>query len=309
MRHVWIVLLVLLAGYTLTGVVQVRRGERAVVRRFGRVLPHQPEPGLWVGLPWGMDRVDRVVVDRVQSVTVGFREEEGATEPAGQLLTGDHNLVNVQAVLFYKVRPDEVVAYVEQADRVNDLLTRGAEAGMAEWVAGRTVDDVLLHGKNALRSELLQETRRRIGPYQLGVDLLDVRVALITPPEEVKDAFDSVARAQTQIATQRYKAEEGAASRLRMARAERYRTEQATAAYVHSRKLLARREAERFEARLRQYRVGRQSNPHYLRQIWEEERGRLFARLKEGGQLDVLDHRLAGGGLDLFTAPVAPAEK
>ena len=50
------------------GVVQVRPGERAVVRRFGRVLEHKPEPGLWVGLPWGMDRVDRVAVDRVQSV-------------------------------------------------------------------------------------------------------------------------------------------------------------------------------------------------------------------------------------------------
>ena len=32
--------------------------------------------------------------------------------PAGQLLTGDHNLVNVQATLYYKVRPDEVEDYV-----------------------------------------------------------------------------------------------------------------------------------------------------------------------------------------------------
>jgi membrane protease subunit HflK len=309
MRYVRILIVVLLVAYALTGVVQVRRGERAVVRRFGRVLEQQPEPGLWVGLPWGLDRVDRVVVDQVRSVTVGFREDETEREPAGQLLTGDHNLVNVQAVLFYKVRPEEVVEYVEQADRVNDLLTRAAEAGLAEWVAGRTVDEVLLNGKSALRAELMRQTARRIEPYRLGVDLLDVRVALVTPPEEVKDAFDSVARAQTQIATQRYKAEEAAQSRLRQARADRYRTEQTTAAYVHSRTLLARREAERFEARLRAYQLGRRSNPHYLRQIWAEERGRLFARLKESGQVDLLDHRLASGGLDLFTAPGMPAEK
>ena len=50
----------LLVGYLLTGVTQVRPGERAVVRRFGRVLEQKPEPGLWIGLPWGMDRVDRV---------------------------------------------------------------------------------------------------------------------------------------------------------------------------------------------------------------------------------------------------------
>src|SRR5262245_12110582 len=100
MRRLKVGLLLLLALYLLTGVVQVRRGERAVVRRFGRVLPYQPDAGLWVGLPWGIDRVDRVDVDNVRSVTVGYNEEESGEReaPPGQLLTGDHNLVNVQVV-------------------------------------------------------------------------------------------------------------------------------------------------------------------------------------------------------------------
>src|SRR5262245_31838941 len=90
-------------GSALPGVVQVGPGERAVVRRFGRVLGPRPEPGLWVGLPWGRDRVDRVAVDRLQSVTVGYQEEAGdQAVPPGQLLTGDHNLVNVRATLYYK---------------------------------------------------------------------------------------------------------------------------------------------------------------------------------------------------------------
>src|SRR5437588_278643 len=104
MRYRWPLLMLLLVGYDLTGCVQVRPGERAVVRRFGRVLPHKPEPGLWVGLPWGMDRVDRVAVDKIQSVTVGYQDAVADQAiPAGQLLTGDHNLVNVQVTLFYKV--------------------------------------------------------------------------------------------------------------------------------------------------------------------------------------------------------------
>src|SRR6516165_9589789 len=124
MRYLWILLL--LVGYGLTGVVPVRPGERAVVRRFGRVLEHKPEPGLWVGLPWGMDRVDRVAVDKVQSVVVGYQEEtdDGLTVPAGQLLTGDHNLVDVQVVITYKVRPEAVEDYVTQQDRVDGLIAR-----------------------------------------------------------------------------------------------------------------------------------------------------------------------------------------
>src|SRR6476469_9592179 len=107
MRKLGIALVAVAVLYLLTGVVQVRRGERAVVRRFGRVLEHSPEPGLWVGLPWGMDRVDRVEVDTVRSVEVGYDEAGGeAALPAGQVLTGDNNLVNVRVTLFYKVRPD-----------------------------------------------------------------------------------------------------------------------------------------------------------------------------------------------------------
>src|SRR6516165_1603175 len=127
MRYLWILVLLVLVGYGLTGVVQVRPGELAVVRRFGRVLGHKPEPGLWVGLPWGMDRVDRVEVDSVRSVTVGYSSEEESSDrniPAGQLLTGDHNLVNVQVVLYYKVRPEEVAQYVVQGARVEGALAR-----------------------------------------------------------------------------------------------------------------------------------------------------------------------------------------
>ena len=105
---------------------QIRPGERGVVRRFGRLLPQPLHPGLAFQLPWGMDRIDRVAVDRVQRVAVGYQEDDlsGETMPAGQLLTGDHNLVNVQAVLTYKVRADEVAEYVFQADRVDALLAR-----------------------------------------------------------------------------------------------------------------------------------------------------------------------------------------
>src|SRR4051812_43773049 len=127
MRYLVGLAALLALGYALTGVAQVRPGERAVVRRFGRVLEHKPEPGLWVGLPWGMDRVDRVPVDRLQSVTVGYQEEAGdQAVPAGQLLTGDHNLVTAQATLYYKVRPEEVEDYVAQADRVDGLIARAA---------------------------------------------------------------------------------------------------------------------------------------------------------------------------------------
>src|SRR5262245_41497824 len=273
MRFIHWLLLLPLALYLLTGLVEVRRGERAVIRRFGRVLEQQAKPGLWVGLPWGMDRVDRVEVDTVRTVEVGYKGDDDADAmPAGQLLTGDHNLVNVQVVLSYKVRPEEVVDFVVAGARVQGVLERAAESALAEWVAGRDVDEVLLRGKTVLRAELLPRVRERVAPYRLGVEILDARAARVAPPDEVKDAFDGVARAQTQIATLRNRAEQEAATRNRLARAEGYRVEQQARAYAHAKSAMAKQDARRFEERLKQYRLAKAKNPDYLRQLWQEER-------------------------------------
>ncbi len=296
----------LLAGYAATGLYQVLPGQVAVVRRFGRVLPERPEPGLHLGLPWGVDRVDRVAVDQLRRVVVGYQEGGDAAMPAGQLLTGDHNLVNVQATIYYKVRPEEAASYVVQADRVDGLTARAAETVMAEWVASRTVDEVLLNGKVDLRAALLKQVQERIDPYGLGVDVLDAPVALIAPPDEVKSAFDDVAREQTRIATKVNNAEQEAESQWRQALSYQYGVEQETAAYTSNSRLLARREAESFLNRLHKYQQARRDNPDYLRQIWQEERGKLFAKLKENGQLGLLDDHVGPDGLDVDVLTPTP---
>src|SRR5262249_41105336 len=107
-------------------------------------------------------------------------------------------------------------------------------------------------------------------------------------------------------ATKRFNAEQQAQSAMRVALSEKYRTEQETAAYVHTQKLLAEREAERFTERLRQDRIGREKKPQNLRQIWEEERGKVSETLKANGQLGLLDHHLGPDGLDLTIAPPLP---
>ena len=62
-------------------------------------------------------------------------DQEGDAPAAGmepgQLLTGDHNLVNVTATLYYKVRPEAVEDYVAEGDRVEGLLDEvGVDAGV-----------------------------------------------------------------------------------------------------------------------------------------------------------------------------------
>src|SRR5437660_770017 len=108
MKRLRYLLLIALAVYLLTGVAQIGPEERAVVRRFGKVVA-RPGPGLWVGLPWGIDRIDRVPVATVRRVVVGYQPDafNDSAMPAGQLLTGDQNLVNVQVAVDYAVAEGE----------------------------------------------------------------------------------------------------------------------------------------------------------------------------------------------------------
>ena len=82
-----------------------------------------------------------------------------------------------------------------------------------------------------------------------------------------------------------------------------------TAAYVKEQNLQARAEAAAFEKRLGQYQESRKTNPHYLSQIWWDAIGKIFAKLRENGRIDLLDHHLGGDGLDITIAPPWPKKK
>jgi modulator of FtsH protease HflK len=301
MRKLVYIVLIALASYLLTGIAQVRPGERAVVRRFGRVVA-QPLPGLWVGLPWGMDRVDRVPVSFVRRAYIGYDPEadDNSFMPAGQYLSGDQNLVNVQAAVDYSVGDgDAVVRYVVQQDRVEAALARAAESLLAEWIARHSVDEVLLTGKVALRIWLVPRLQERIESYGLGLQVQSVSVNYLAAPDEVKPAFDQVMIAQAKINTQENDARQDAFRLQRKAQADENDLKQQADAYAQGRQRLARAEADAFIARWEQYQRLKKDNPNILTAIWWAEMGKTLANLKANGQVDILDERIGADGLDI----------
>jgi modulator of FtsH protease HflK len=310
MRRLGWVAIALLLAYLLTGVTQVRPGERAVVCRFGRVAA-MPGPGLWVGLPWGLDAVDRVAVDRLRHVTVGYEPDPGGdgadAAPPGQLLTGDQNLVDVQVVIGYAVSGEAVADYAAARDRVDGAIARAAEAALAEWVAGRSVDDVLLTGKAALPGWLETRLGERLGPYRLGVEVRAAAVTHLAPPEAVNHAFVAVTSAQSAIRTRELDAGREAETRRRQAEATAYALSQSAAAAAHGSRAQAGADVLGFRQRLAQYQRSRRTNPEVLTALWWDELGPLFAKLRAAGRLDVLDAHLGPDGLDIMqVGPRAP---
>jgi membrane protease subunit HflK len=307
------VLVLSLAIYLLTGVAQVRPEERGVVRRFGQVVA-RPAPGLWVGLPWGIDRIDRVPVRTTQQLTVGYSADSASDapgNPVGQFVTGDHNLVNVQLVLQYAIGETdaELDDYVIHRDQVDAVLGRVVEAATAEWTAGAPVDQVLLTGSAAIPAWLMDRLGERLPRFKLGVRVQRVSVNYLAPPEEVRAAFEAVTQAQTGIRTKEFQARQEASQRERQADALRYKLEQEAAEFRETQIRQAKADATEFLAQLQAYREVSRTNPDALAFLWwDEMRKSIIALKNRGGRVEPLDAYLGTDGLDL-TQMMSPKKR
>lgn len=297
------ILIPLFVAYLATGLAQVRPEERAVVRRFGHVVA-RPGPGLWVGLPWGIDRIDRVPVRTVRQLKAGFVPDsaiDAPGNPAGQFLTGDQNLVNVQLTLDYAIGETDadLDAFVIQQDLVDATLAREAEAAAAEWVGGRTVDDVLLTGNAALPAWIMERLEPRLAVLNLGIRVQRA-AAVLAPPEEVRTAFEQVSQAQTGIRTKEYQARQEADQRMRQAEALRYKWLQEAESFKVGQIQQARADAADFNAQLDAFRELKKTNPDALAALWWNEMHKTLIGMKSrGGRIEPLDAHLGKDGLDI----------
>ena len=310
LRYLFLLAFVL---YLLTGISQVRPEERGVVWRFGQVVA-RPGPGLYVGLPWGIDSLERVPVRTTQQLTVGYNLENWsdiAGTPPGQFLTGDHNLVNVQLVLQYAIGETdrELDDFVLHKDQVDSVVTRVVEAATSEWTAGEPVDQVLLTGSAALPAWLMSRITERLPKFHLGIRVQRVSVSYLAPPEEVRASFEKVTQAQTGIRTKEFQARQESSQLERQAESFRYKLEQEAAEFRESQLRQASADAADFLTQLAAYREVSKNNPDALAFLWWNEMRKAIVGLKNrGGRVEPLDSYLGNGGLDV-TQLISPKRK
>jgi membrane protease subunit HflK len=200
-RVAWSLLGLALAGYLASGVAVIPQDEVGVVRRFGAVTPDPWSPGLHWGLPWGLGRVDRVARDRARAVTVGARGSQAAPlsrspDPvADDFLTGDLNLVTVQALVQFRVvRPVDYLFATRSADPAIEAL---GESALARALASRTIDDVLTSARAEVAEQIRREVQTVADARHLGISVRAVRLAQVAPPGPVAPAFADVTRARS----------------------------------------------------------------------------------------------------------------
>jgi membrane protease subunit HflK len=229
-----------------TGWCVVAPGEVAVVRRLGRLGEPPLSPGLHWRYPFGIDRLDRVRTDAVRQVTIGLASTAGADlEPsAGEVMTGDLNLLRVQATVQYRVfGPAD---FVLQSSQVEPLLAMSAEASVSRALAARGVDAVLRSERQAISRAVEQNLQAAVDRYRLGVTILGVSLTDARPPAEVQADFAAAQSAESDRDRRINEANSYEETTVTAARSGAQAELEAAHAAALRRTVLARAEAERF---------------------------------------------------------------
>jgi len=256
LRVLYVVPIAIIAIWLLTGIYQVGPGERGVIRQFGIRQPGAAGPGLHYHLPWPIQRVDVVDVETVRTAEVGFRsvgkgQEIQQVVDEAQMLTGDENVVNIHAVVYYRVvDPGDYLFNMRSPD---PALKSAAEVALRGVVGQNTIDYVMVEARTAVENETQQFLQGLMDSYDSGILVIGVKLQEVDAPEEVRDAFQDVVRAREDGDRLVREAEGYAADVVPRARGEKEKLVREAEAYKEERILRSKGDAERFLALLREY--------------------------------------------------------
>ncbi len=205
-----VLFLALIVVGAFTSVYSVPADSVAVVLRLGKVQGKPRENGLHFRLPYGIDRKFVVPVERQLTLEFGFGSP-GATNPfqyvpnpreqalERDMVTGDLNSVDVSWVIQYRISDPENYLF---SVRNPELTLRDAtESVMRQVVGDRTVDEVLTIGRASVELEARTLLQDLLASYQIGLNIDQIQMKEVNPPQAVRAAFQEVNTAQQQKQT------------------------------------------------------------------------------------------------------------
>ena len=185
-----------------TSYYQIEPDEVGVVTRFGRFVRITP-PGPHGRLPLGMERVQKVPVERQLKQEFGFRtahadvqstfHHDETTAAERVMLTGDLNVATVEWIVQYKIT--DPYKYLFKLRDVEETFRLMSEASMRQVVGDHSVTELLTVGRESIAAkakDLLSELCRL---YDNGITVQQLVLQDVDPPEPVKPSFNAVNQA------------------------------------------------------------------------------------------------------------------
>jgi membrane protease subunit HflK len=255
----WAVIVIVFLVFLFSLWFTVAPEEVGVVLRFGKYV-RTVNPGLNFKLPFGIEKVYKVPVERQLKLEFGFRTTEPGVRTQysargyleeSLMLTGDLNAAQVEWIVQYRIKdPYKFLFRVRDAVQTFRDIN---EAIMRKVVGDRTVDEVLTVGRQEVASTVATKLQELCDQYEMGIKVVQVVLQDVNPPEPVKPAFNEVNEAQQEREKLINQAKSEYNKVIPKARGEAARTIEKAKGYAMERVNNARGEAARFNSVFKEY--------------------------------------------------------
>jgi len=292
-----LVALAVLVIWAVSGFFKVEPDERGVVLRFGKYT-WDANPGLNYHLPYPIESVIIPKVTRVNRLDVGMRfvddSRRGTTmrdvPEESLMLTGDENIVDIDFSVFWLVKPDGVSQYVFNISDPEGTVKAVAESSMREVVGRSQIEPILTGARQTIEGAVHDLMQRTLDHYGAGVQISQVQLQKVDPPNQVIDAFRDVQAARADAERAQNEAQTYANRVVPEARGRAAQITQAAEAYREQTVAEATGQAARFLKVYEEYKKA----PDVTRQrLYLETMERLFG----GTDKIILDPGLGGAGV------------
>ena len=278
-----LILVIALVAMTTTTAFTVEPEEEGVVLRLGRFSRTVP-PGLHFKLPLMIETVRKVPTQRQLKEEFGFRTVRADTRTeyaeknlSGEklMLTGDLNVAVVEWIAQYRVK--DPYKYLFKVRNIRSTFRDMNEAVMREIIGDRSVSEVLTIGRQEIETEAERLLQNMCDEYDTGIQVEQVVLQNVNPPDEVKPSFDEVNQAQQERERQINDAKTAFNKVIPAARGQAEETVARAGGYAVERINRAQGEAERFTA----LRLAYEKAPRVTRQrLYLETMGDVIPRAK-----------------------------
>ena len=186
-----LILVVLAVIWAFNAIHMVQPGEYGVKIFLGKPRQDLASEGLNF-TAWPLETFQTVPAVENQ-LKIGSAGDNGAGALAGQMLSGDQNIVNVQFSILYRI--DNPQAYLFNVDDPQGMLRQVAESAMREVVGRRPVDEVFRDNRAGIAEAVRAIMQDALDRYGSGLRISGVSIEDAAPPQQVATAFEEVQRA------------------------------------------------------------------------------------------------------------------
>jgi len=179
---------------------RVQPDEQGVVLLFGK-YDRDAAPGLNFRLPYPIETVYTPRVTRVNRLTIGQFADDQSSNTAGRdipeeslMLTGDENIVDIDFSVFWVINnaPD----FLFSMEDPEGTVKAAAESAMREVVGRSNIQPLLTQARQITETDVQKIIQQTMDDFNAGVQITQVQLLKVDPPNEVIAAFRDVQAAR-----------------------------------------------------------------------------------------------------------------